>query len=289
MEPTPGNTTEALFRAAVHGDAERARQLIFAGAQPCRFEEGRVTRADEVACAAGNDQVAAAIRRALAERSAEVHDGRRRALLARCVEPEELVQDVLAVVPRGDEVLVTEASVSPAPDVAVRLLVWKGGAESVQLVGDAWVRVVDRAAVVAALGEACRLFQGGCDAMATTVPRTCWATEGARLRVWVNGRMSMAMDERRLLFGRGQRRVVSRDHLEAVQVRLSRQWDRHAVEVVLRGDRRREVAARREHSATLDPTYDRDNLVVDAAWAVELAQSIGMAGGVPVRLPDDLS
>ncbi len=288
MNATPAHATEALFRAAVRGDLERARQLIFAGAQPCRFEEGRVASADEVARAAGHEQVADAIRDALAQRSTDEQDGRRRALLSRCADPDEVVRAIHDAAEPGTELLLTGASSSPDPELAVRLLAWSGGAETVTMVHDTWLRTAERAGLVRELAASYRVFEGGCDALVATMPRTCWATEGPRLRVWVNGRLSMALDERRLLLTRGQRRVYARSSLRDVRVRLSSRWDRHAVELVFDKDHRREVAARREHSATLDPTYDHDMLVIDAAWAVNLSRAIGLAAGVPVHLPEEL-
>ncbi len=280
-------TVGALFRAAATGDAETARRLVLDGAPTMRFEEGRVASADQVALEAGHITVAEAIRRARAERDEQAATLRRSELEARCTPVASLVELVQHTTEQGEEILVGVGMPSPDATVVQRIFLWTGDGQRVDLLHEAWVRTECVASLMTALSTRNRVFEGACDARPGDLPAICWAAEGPRLRCWVEGRLRLAIDERRILVVRGHRHLHTRRALRSVAVSLSPGWERHGVELCF-GQRRREVAFRRQLSATIDPTYDRWSLWSDTEWAVSLARAISSAAGVQMTVPADL-
>lgn len=190
-----------------------------------------------------------------------------------------------------EKAIVARGQYSPAPLRSERTLVYRQGTSRLAKIVDAWLAPADGEAVVSVLKARCETVVGACDAMYATAPRYVWATEARALQLWHRGVLvgSFTGDQcrvRRSLFHRWH--AVPCTSLASVYVFLSPTWSRRGV-MLERGPHPGVlVAAKKELSAWLDPTYDGIDLICDASWAVELARAIAATTGLPLRLHEDL-
>lgn len=108
-----------------------------------------------------------------------------------------------------------------------------------------------------------------------------WDRRGLRARVL----HPHVIEVRKPMLARGD---FTRLVVASVRARLDKGWLVRTVTLVDRSGNEHVVARKRELSVVIDPVYDGIDLMMDAAWCSQLAQSLAGALEVPCAIDEDL-
>jgi len=188
----------------------------------------------------------------------------------------------------GGSVLLCRGARNPNSFAERRTVAWALLGTSLRLLHEGWLEAADHGALLTWLLQRGPVQEGGCDGGPGSPVTVVWTTDGGQARVWVGASLRVDHDDRWVRIWRGRCALIPRAELTGVRVSLTRAWDRLAVSLVHGEGKRREVVSRPLWGASLDPGYDRADLVADCGWSVDLARALGDALGVDATLPPDL-
>ncbi|NDD30840.1 MAG: hypothetical protein EB084_21500 [Proteobacteria bacterium] len=185
---------------------------------------------------------------------------------------------------RCEAIMIAVGQYAPAPETSVRVLVLGRTPKGNETLADAWMIPRDTRELMALLRESAPR-QGRCDAMYLT-PWTCaWTTDDEPMEVWdEGGRLLWHFDGR--LYLRAINNCVT---VREIHGFVSPDWTRRGVALALADGSTQQLIAIDEPMATLDPTYDRLDLVCDAAWVSDLAHAMARRLGAAIRIDPALA
>jgi hypothetical protein len=105
-----------------------------------------------------------------------------------------------------------------------------------------------------------------------------WQADRERFVLWSKEGKLAEVSAGELHLGEGRTPVAD---IETVESFLDSSWVHRGVQLVLRNGSRVVVARDEDPAPLADPTYNRDNLAIDAAWAEFLGAALAKFLGVP--------
>lgn len=191
---------------------------------------------------------------------------------------------------RGATLLLAESQYSEHGPDRPRISIVRVERDCLKNAWDGHVAKSEWDALVSALGAFATVWKCESDAMARTAWGKLWTLPPAPFRMFAGTGLRVAVDGDLVRLRRFPCRTLqlTRGEIERVEVTLSPDWTRRAVALVKRGGARVHVAGELDLFPLADPTYDRINLLFEAAWARSLAGSLAAALGVKATIPEEI-